>query len=113
MSKYNNFAQFVGYLVPGQDLVLQLTKGWSTAKARKGTELVIVTQPSVRRALGIMETPLKVTIGANDERLQAVLAKNSAKASVHVAKFDLQAQRAKEAKQGRELMRTIAELLNS
>lgn len=112
MSKYN-FAQYVGFFVAGQDLALKLTLGWSTAKAPKGKQLVIVTQPSVRRAMGIMETPLKVTINAQDERLQAVLAKNSVTNAAHRGKFDLQAEHAKQAKQGIALLRTIAELIGS
>ena len=115
---YTTFAQFVGYYVPGQDQSLHLDKGWSAAKPTKKVlgqtaSLVIVTQPSVRRSMGIMETPLHITIGANDERLQAVLALNSATAAAHVAKFDAQRERAQQAKQGIELLRTIGELLGT
>ncbi len=113
MSSYSNFAQFVGYYIVGKPLDLGLTLDWSTAKPKKGTTLVIVTQPAVRRALHIMETPLKVSIPVQDqEAIAEVLSKNSVTAAKHVAKFDEQAAVAQENKLARAALKEMRAFLD-
>lgn len=106
-----NFAQYVGYYRIGQPLVLSLDLAWSTAKPRKGSTLFIGTQAGVRRALHQMDTPLKITLQPQDERLADVLALNSATNEVHRAKFDEQARVAKESKVARSFMKSLKAFL--
>ena len=109
--KYKNFGQFVGYHVPGQALTVKLNKGWSVAKPQKGKTLVILTQPQVRRTLGIMETPKSVTVEAQDQRLQVLLDLSNNNAAAHVAKFDKQAEEARLNKEARALVGNIQKIL--
>lgn len=113
MSKYTNYAQPMGYYVPGGDLVLKLDRGWSEAKPTKKVKgkvatLVLVTRPDVRRILRIDDNPMVVTVSANEpDTIAAFLARSSASSSAHVLKFD---EMAATAKRGREAVKTLASI---
>jgi hypothetical protein len=115
VSSYTNFSQFVGYYIPGTDFVAKLTKTWSTAQPIEGSTLVILTQPALRRTLGIAHTPARVTLKAvssengmvDDPRVAGLLALNSITAEAHVAKFDAQAAQAKQDKANRVIVAGI------
>lgn len=111
MSNYTNFAQFVGFFIAGQPLVVKLSKAWSTVAAPEGSTLVILTQPSVRRTLGIAHTPKSVTLQAQDPRIAQLLLLNSATAEAHVAKFDAQAAYRAKAKAAITLVESMGKLL--
>lgn len=87
----SNFSQFVGFFIVGQPLQLKLSTAWDKVQAKEGSTLVIVTQPSVRRTMGIAHTPKSITIQPQDQRLEELLALNSKTSEAHVAKFAEQA----------------------
>ena len=105
----SNFGQYIFTVPKAQAPIhLKLNKSWDKLRGNQRA----LTQVEVRRALSIMETPLTLTIEADHPQYATILAMGE-KSAAHVARFEAQAQKAKEAKQGRTLLRTIAELLNS
>jgi hypothetical protein len=105
----SNFGQFVAHYVPGQVFKAKLTTNWDKVPAREGTTLVIVTQAAMRRAVGIMNTPLTITLQPQDDRITLVLEANSGTSAAHVAKFEEQAAQHKQDKANRALIKTLRE----
>jgi hypothetical protein len=106
----SNFPQFVdrNFVLGGPNgLNLTLTTAWDKATPAEGCELVIVTQPAVRRTMGIMHTPKRIAIKAQDPRLEELLQLNSKTSEAHVAKFDAQAAQAKTDRANRKIVADI------
>jgi hypothetical protein len=110
-----NFAQFVFTLVSNQEPIkLALAKGWDNL----GENQFVITQPQLRRTLGIMHTPARITVDpkVNPEGHAAILAFANTSGQ-HIDKFDQQAEvrrtlKAK-AKAYDAFMKEAAELLKS
>jgi hypothetical protein len=103
----SNFSQFVGFYILGTPLKLKLSTAWDKITPVEGSTLVILTQPNVRRTLGIAHTPKSITIQPQDERLEALLGLNSGTSAAHVAKFEAQAAQAKQDKLNRKLIEQL------
>ena len=109
---YKNAYGFAQYTdpnyVPGGDLNLKLDVAWATREAAEGCELVIVHQ-TIRRVLGMVHTPKKIVIRAQDPRIDDVLKLNSKTNAAHRATFDAQAEQAATDKANRVIVKTLRE----
>lgn len=103
------FAQYIFTIPQAQEPInLKLSKGWDSLKGTQRT----ITQVELRRSLKIMDTPLKVSVAADHPAYAAILALGE-KSVAHVARFDEQARVAKQSRQGRKLIATIAALVSN
>ena len=105
----SNFGQYI-FTVPKeqQPIVAKLSKTWDKLKSNQRA----LTQVEVRRTLGIMETPMTVTIPSDHPQYAAILALGE-KSTAHVARFEAQAEKARINKRARALIKDIAELLGN
>lgn len=102
----SNFAQFVFTLPANENDPIKavLSKNWDQLKGDQRT----LTQPQVRRALGIPHTPSRITIQPSNPGYATLigLAQTSPE---HVEKFETQKARAKENKANAKFIQNLRE----
>lgn len=104
----SNFPQYV-FRIPGaqKPIVLRLSKAWDTLKSNQRT----ITQPEMRRTIGLMETPKVVTIPADHPQYAAILALGETSAA-HRQRFEDMNARAKADRHARKLISDIAKVIS-